>query len=176
MGTFDDDFDDDEGFDEPGDELEADVWHLFVMINPGDEDAAMQQFAAYRDAVAGEDPDAIDVADAVTRVGDWRSAFRVAEDDFPALIEALNELAARWNVTIDWGGDADDEDFLGSVEASELLHAAHDSLAPHGYVLWVCDTDDDVCSGWMTLRRDIEAMREMATDLGMHVRLGSEAG
>ncbi|MBV8158871.1 MAG: hypothetical protein JO278_14500, partial [Dyella sp.] len=48
--------------------------------------------------------------------------------------------------------------------------------APHGYTLWVRDSDDDSIAGWMTLSRDTEVMRELATELGVHLRRGNELG
>ena len=61
MNHSDDDFDTDHSAhddDESG--LEASVWQLLLLINPGDDDAAFQQFAAYRDAVGDTPEDEID--------------------------------------------------------------------------------------------------------------------
>ena len=50
-------FDDEDDMDL--DDTEALVWNLLVLINPGDEETALRQFAAYRDATgeAGTQPD-----------------------------------------------------------------------------------------------------------------------
>ena len=45
-------------FDE--DDHPARVWNLLWLINPGDEDAALQQFDAWREARAGNEEDATD--------------------------------------------------------------------------------------------------------------------
>lgn len=175
MHTSDDDFGSGHDFQDDDNTLDAHVWQLFLLINPGDDDAAFQQFAAYRDAVGETPDDEIDVARVVGQVADWRAAFQVDAADTQALVQAIDELAARWNIAIDWNGDPQDEDFHADADAAELLATAYDNLAPHGYTLWLHDTDDDSFAGWMTLSRDTEAMRELATELGMHLRLGSEA-
>jgi hypothetical protein len=176
MNSSDDDFDADHVFDEDDNSLDANVWQLLVLINPGDDEAALQQFAAYREAVADTADDDVDVGQVVGEVADWRATFRVEADDTQALVQALDELAARWNVTIDWDGDPDDDDFHAGVDTTQLLATAYDNLAPHGYTLWLRDTDDDSLAGWITLSRDVEPMRELARELGVHLRLGSEAG
>jgi hypothetical protein len=177
MNHSDDDFDTDHAAhddDESG--LEASVWQLLLLINPGDDDAAFQQFAAYRDAVGDTPEDEIDVAQVVGQVADWRSTFHVDAEDTRALVQAIDELTARWNIAIDWNGDPEDDEFHADADAGELLATAYDSLAPHGYTLWVRDTEDDNYAGWMTQSRDVEQMRELATELGVHLRLGSEMG
>jgi hypothetical protein len=57
---------------------------------------------------------------------------------------------------------------------STLFASAYDSLAPHGYTLWARETDDGSYAGWITLTRDAEPMRELATALGINLRLGSD--
>ena len=66
------------------DDAEALVWNLLTLINPGDEETALRQFAAYRD-VAGE-PDAGD------REGDAEHAARRVA--FAAMRECLHEIGA----------------------------------------------------------------------------------
>ncbi|WP_068817204.1 DUF6630 family protein, partial [Xanthomonas translucens] len=90
------------------------IWNLLLLINPGDDETALRQFNAYRE-VAGEVESDGDgwlwtLKDAI----DWTSGFYVDGGDTVALIGAIDELAARWNLRIDWGGDLDDEDFLGA--------------------------------------------------------------
>lgn len=176
MSNFDDDFETGHHFDDDDNSLDAYVWQLFLLINPGDDDSAFQQFAAYRDAVGDTPEDQVDVAQVVGQVADWRATFHVGADDTHALVQAIDELASRWNLAIDWDGDPQDDEFHSNVDATELLATAYDNLAPHGYTLWMRDTDDDSYAGWMTLSRDTEAMRELATELGIHLRLGSEMG
>jgi hypothetical protein len=174
MASYDDDFDyDGDHDDEDGDDsVESRVWRLLTLINPGDEDGAMQQFAAYRDAVEEEGDD--DPVRIVGQVTDWRSGFEVDADDTRALVEAINELAARWNLTLDWDGDPDDDEFHEEVDGPELFSRAFDQLNEHGYTLWAREADDDVYAGWITQSRDDEAMRVVATELGINLRLGNQ--
>lgn len=175
--TSDDDFETSHHFhDDDDSSLEAHVWQLLLLINPGDDDTAFQQFTGYRDAVGGTPDDEVDVAQAVEQVADWRSTFHVDAEDTRALVQALDELSTRWNIDIDWDGDPDDDEFHADIDAADLIGIAYDNLAPHGYTLWVRDTDDDSIAGWMTLSRDIETMRELATELGVHLRRGNELG
>ncbi|WP_114240615.1 hypothetical protein [Dyella sp. C9] len=176
MSPSSDDFDTEHAFDDDDNSLDAYVWQLFLLINPGDDDAAFQQFTAFRDAVGDTPEDDVDVAQVVGEVADWRSSFHVDGGDSRALVQAIDELASRWNLSIDWDGDPDDDEFHADVDVSELLALAYDNLAPHGYTLWLLDTEDDSIAGWMTLSRDVEPMRELSTELGIHLRLGSEAG
>lgn len=176
MNPTDNDFDDD-GFDEidPEDSsVEARVWQLLLLINPGDEETALQQFAHYRDAVGSADEDEAGAVEVVGAVIDWRSGFQVDAQDTHALVQAIEELASRWNIDIDWGGDTDDDDFHADVDAAGLFATAYDRLAEHGYTLWAYETDDDRCAGWVTLTRDAEPLREVAAVLAINIRLGSE--
>jgi hypothetical protein len=174
--SFDDDFETDHGFDEDDDSLDAHVWQLLLLINPGDDESAFQQFTAYREAVGDTPDDAVDVADVVGQVADWRSAFHVDDGDTRAFVQAIDELAARWNIDIDWDGDTDEDEFHADLDMSSLITTAYDNLAPHGYTLWVRDTDDDSIAGWMSLSRNVEPMRELATELGIHLHRGNEIG
>ncbi|WP_199099944.1 hypothetical protein [Dyella sp. ASV21] len=175
MSSSDDDFETAHFHDDDDDSLDARVWQLLLLINPGDDDSAFQQFTAYRDAVGDTPEDEVDVAAMVGQVADWRATFQVDADDTHTLVQVINELVARWNIAIDWEGDPDEDEFHADTDVSVLLGVAYDSLAPHGYTLWLRDTDEDVYAGWMTLSRNTEAMRELATELGIHLRLGSEA-
>ncbi|QNK02874.1 DUF6630 family protein [Dyella telluris] len=176
MTPSDHDFDHGHEFDEDDDSLDAYVWQLFLLINPGDDDSAFQQFAAYREAVGDTPDDDVDVAQVVGQVADWRATFHVDEGDTRSLVQAIEELASRWNLDIDWDGDADEDEFHASVDTSDLITLAYDNLAPHGYTLWLLDTDDDSIAGWITLSRDVEPMRELATELRVHVHRGNEMG
>ncbi|AIF49525.1 DUF6630 family protein [Dyella japonica] len=176
MAPSDYDHDADHGFDDDDDSLDAYVWQLFLLINPGDDDAAFQQFAAYREAVGGTPDDEVDVAEVVGQVADWRSAFHVEAGDTRTLVQAIDELSARWNLAIDWDGDTDEDEFHADIDTADLLTTAYDNLAPHGYTLWLLDTDDDSVAGWMTLSRNVEPMRELATELGIHLHRGNEMG
>jgi hypothetical protein len=176
MSFSSDDFDHEHTFDDDDDSLDAYVWQLFLMINPGDDDSAFQQFTAYREAVSDTPDEDVDVAEVVGQVADWRSTFHVGAEDTRALVQAIEELASRWNLSIDWDGDTDEDEFHADADTSGLLGTAYDQLAPHGYTLWVLDTDDDSVAGWMTLSRNVEPMRELATELGIHLHRGNEMG
>jgi hypothetical protein len=173
----DDDFDTEHGFDEKesvDESVEACVWQLLLLINPGDEEMALQQFAEYRDVVAQADENEVDPIDILRRVIDWRSGFHVDAHDTRALVQAIDELSLRWNISIDWGGDSDDDDFHTDIDAASLFAIAYDRLLEHGYTLWALEVEDDSYAGWITLKRDNEHMRELATSLGINMRLGSE--
>jgi hypothetical protein len=167
------DFDDDDFADEADDSVESQVWQLLALINPGDEDTALRQFAAWRD-VQAESGDGADPVETVGEVIDWTSGFRA--DDAATLVQALNELAARWNLAIDWDGDPDDEEFFDEREPTDLLATACDRLLEHGYTTWIYESPAAAHAGWITLTRDAEPMREIATALGINLRLASEAG
>lgn len=160
--------------DEEDDTLDAQVWQLLLLINPGDDDSAFQQFAAYREAVGDADEGEIDPLRVIGQVIDWHSGFQVEADDTRALVQAIDELVSRWNLSIDWEGDPEDDDFHADIDAASLFAIAYDSLAPHGYTLWARETDDGSYAGWITLTRDAEPMRELATTLGINLRLGSD--
>lgn len=176
MNPSDNDFDDD-GFDESDHadgSVEARIWQLLLLINPGDEETALEQFAQYRDAIGTADEDEVAAVEVVRNVIDWRSGFQVDAQDTHALVQAVEELASRWNIDIDWGADTDDEDFHAEVDAAELFAIAYDRLAEHGYTLWAYETDDDRWAGWVTLTRDAEPLREIAAVLAINIRLASE--
>lgn len=170
----DEDYEDERDPDDEDASLEAKVWQLLLLINPGDDETALQQFAAYREAVAeGDESETVEV---VARVIDWRSGFMAGEDDLRSLVQALDEISARWNLWIDWNGDPDDDDYFEEVDAGSLLGLASDRLAEAGYTLWSWETADDSCAGWITLSRDNEPMRELATALHINLRLARDVG
>jgi len=168
----------DDGLDLDTDALtsEALVWQLLLLINPGDEETALRQFSAYGEAgdAAAADGD-VAVATRLQSVIDWASGFHVDGDDMTCLIESVDELAARWNLRIDWGvGDADDDGYLNNTDTPALLSTAHDRLREYGYTLWLRNTGDDSHAGWITLSQDDDAMRLLASELGIEVRPASE--
>ena len=151
------------------DALDVVAWQFLLLANPDDEDAALEQFAAFRQALdeAGDGADpALLLRDAI----DWRSGFHVAEDDAQGLMEALDELASRWRLRIDWG--LDDEDAQSPPDATELLQAAFAQLRERHYSLWTVETGEPTLAGWITRERDEEAMQLVAGALGMHARPG----
>ena len=155
---------------------EALVWQLLLLINPGDEEMALQQFAAYRDALAEADPDDGEPVWLIKDVIDWKSGFYVDWTDPQSLIDSISELAARWNLRIDWGvEDPTDDDFLDAVDVPVLMAVAYDRLREYGYTLWTWNTGGDAHAGWITLSRDDEAMRIVAPALGIEVRPASDA-
>lgn len=167
------DFDDDDDFpDEADDSVEAQIWQLLGLINPGDEDTALRQFTAWRD-VQAESDDSADPVETLGEVIDWTSGFRA--DDPATLVQALNELVTRWNLDVDWGGDPDDDEFFGEQELPDLLATAYDRLLEHGYTVWIHESPAAAVAGWITLSRDAEPMRELATALGINLQLARDA-
>ncbi|QIL21816.1 hypothetical protein G7079_12735 [Thermomonas sp. HDW16] len=149
-------------------ELELVAWQFLLLVNPDDEDAALQQFAAFQQALdeAGADADPVPL---LRDVIDWKAGFHVGEVDAQGLMEALDELAGRWRLHIDWGVD-DDAQELPDTDA--LLHIAHAQLREHHYSLWTMETGEPTLAGWITLERDMEAMQLVASALGMPARPG----
>lgn len=177
MSDYEDDYDHDRDFDdEDGEEtVESYVWQLLLMINPGDEASALQQFKSFQEEV--EDQGDEDPMRIVGQVTDWRASFEVDGDDTRAIVEAINELVARWNLQIDWDGDPDDDEFHEDIEAGDIFSRAYDQLNEHGYTLWSRETeDDDTVAGWITSTRDNEGMRLIATALEINLRLGNQLG
>jgi hypothetical protein len=175
MNHFDDDDERDAEFDEDEDSSEEGlIWQLVRLINPGDEETALQQFDAWREAIEQAGAGEVDPVETMARVIDWRSGFYVDAGDPRALVQALDELCTRWNLSIDWNGDPDDDDFLLDADAASLLAIAYDRLAEHGYTVWTWETDGDSYAGWITLTRDNEPLRELATALHINLRLGNE--
>ena len=162
-------FGDDADIDEEA-ALEAVAWQWLLLVNPGDEDAALQQFAAFREALAdaggGAEPIAL-LRDAI----DWKAGFFVADDDPHGLVDALDELAARFGLRIDW--DLGDDDELDDADTAGLVNTAFDRLREHHYTLWTWETGSDHHGGWITRQRDDEALRLVAGALGFHVRSGA---
>ncbi|SDW07563.1 DUF6630 family protein [Lysobacter enzymogenes] len=171
----------DDGYDfaggDDGEELddEALVWQLLLLINPGDEDSALQQFARYREA-REENGDEREPAETVQEAIDWTSGFYVDWKDTASFVDVLDQLAARWNLRIEWGvEDPTDDEFLDRVDVPELMSIAYDRLREHGYTLWNYDTGGDAYAGWIALRRDDENMKAVATGLGIDVQPANEA-
>lgn len=148
--------------------LEMVAWQFLLLVNPDDEGAALEQFTAFRLALddAGDDanPGAL-LRDAI----DWRAGFHVPEDDAQGLMEALDELVARWRLRIDWGLD---DDVLAPPDASALLQTAFTQLREYHYSLWTVETGGATLAGWITHERDEEAMQLVASALGMSARPG----
>lgn len=175
MSRSDDDYESEPDFDEGEDDsVESRVWQLLLLINPGDEETALQQFADYREAMEDADVDEVEPVELIGRVIDWRSGFMVDADDLRSLVQAIDELCSRWNLSIDWHGDPDDDGYFDEMDAAALFAIAYDRLAESGYTLWAWEADGDRYAGWMTLTRDGEPLRELATALGINLRLGSE--
>ena len=162
------------------DTLEALAWQLLLLINPGDEEAALQQFAACQDALADAGSDDVELAWLLKDVIDWRSGFFVADRDAATFIDSIAELVARWNLRIDWGvEDASDDDFLAGTDVATLMAVAYDRLREYGYTLWTWNTAtgrdrEDSHGGWIASSRDDEAMRAIAHALGIELRAGHD--
>lgn len=163
-------FDDDADIDEEA-AIEALLWQLLLLVNPGDEDAALQQFAVVQEGMQ-RDPEAEPLA-LLREAIDWKAGFFVADDDPRALIECLDELAARYGLRIDWGLDVDDDEALDAAEVPALLATAHDRLREHHVTLWTVETGSAHHAGWMTQQRDDEALALVARALGIHARAGA---
>jgi hypothetical protein len=150
------------------DALELVAWQFLLLVNPDDEDAALQQFTAFQAALdaAGERADAPTL---LREAIDWKAGFHVGEDDAQGLMEALDELAARWRLQIDWELD---EDAPGLPDTDVLLQLAHAQLRERHYSLWTVETGEATLAGWITLERDMEAMQQVAAALGMPARPG----
>ena len=155
---------------------EALVWQLLLLINPGDEESALQQFSAYRDAMSEAGDDEVEPVWLLKDAIDWKSGYYVDWTDPQSLIDSITELVARWNLRIDWGvEDPTDDDFLAAVDVPSLMAIAYDRLREYGYTLWTWNTASDAHAGWITLSRDDEAMRVVAPALGIEVRAASDA-
>ncbi len=156
---------------------EALVWQVLLLINPGDEESALQQFAAYRDALVETDANEVEPVWLLKDTIDWKSGFHVEAADAAAFIDAVTELAARWNLRIDWGtDDPSDDDFLAGTDVPALMALAHDRLREDGYTLWTWNSGGgSTHSGWITLSRDDEAMQALALALGIELRAGCDA-
>ena len=161
------------------DTTEALVWQLLLLINPGDEETALQQFAAYREALADSGGDDDQPVWLIRDVIDWRSGFHVDAQDTQSLVDSVTELAARWNLRVDWGvEDPTDAEFLAATDVPALMATAYDRLREYHYTLWTWNAagdGDEVHAGWITLSRDDEAMQAVAAALGIELRAGSDA-
>ncbi|MEN1926789.1 hypothetical protein WCE59_10580 [Luteimonas sp. MJ146] len=147
------------------------VWQFLLLINPGDEETALQQFSTYQEAASHADGEEFEPAWALKDIIDWKSGFQVRAGDTATLIESITELVSRWNLEIDWGvDDPDDDDSLAEASLYSLLQAAYEALRTYGYTLWVWEADADTMAGWITLTQDNEAMRTIAPALG--IKLG----
>jgi len=182
--THDHDFDPDDNFAIHGDadapELdeeaaqEALVWQWLLRVNPGDEDAALQQFSAWQEALADGAGDDIDPLALLRDVTAWKSSFAIDDRDPGSLVDAVVELAARWNLHLDWGTeDPTDAGFLAASDVDSLVAIAFDRLREHGYTLWTQDTGMDADAGWISRREDDDAMRMLASALAIDLRMGA---
>lgn len=171
----DDDFDPAENADpDEASGAHALAWQLLQLINPGDEETALAQFARFQDATAADDLDDFQPMPVLAGIIDWQSGFQVPAQDTSAVVQALEEMVSRWNLRIDWGGDPDEEDFFADHDAASLCALAYDRLAETGYMLWSWEAEPDTVAGWITLGTDEEAMRAVAGALHINLRRGSE--
>jgi len=151
------------------------VWNLLLLINPGDEESALQQFGDWQERMqeSSDDDEALSV---LRDVIDWKSGFRVPLDEPEVLMEALDELASRVGLQIDWDVD-DDEDAVDDVDSASLISQAHDRLRQDGYSLWTWsprgESDEDIVSGWLTPRFEDQPLRDICEALGIELRAGS---
>ena len=150
------------------DALDVVVWQFLLLVNPDDEDAAREQFAAFHAALEESGPDA-DPALLLRDVIDWKAGFHIGEDDATGLMDALDELASRWRQRIDWGLDDDAE---AAPDTDAVLQTAFVQLREQHYSLWTVETGEATLAGWITHERDEEAMQLVAAALGLSARPG----
>jgi len=165
--------DEDDADGEHDGDIEVLAWQWLLRINPGDDEAATQQFQSFRELLGDDDaPDA--VAAALERATDWQSSFRIGEDDKTTLIDAVETLAERFRVELDWGvEDPTDAVAMAGASTTALLETAYDQLRVAGYTLWTWDTGDDTVAGAFAPRDDDEAMRVIGHGLGIDLRPGA---
>lgn len=154
---------------------EALVWNLLSLINPGDEESALRQFSLWRDGMGAAGGDESQWLPVLSEAIDWSAGFHVDWKDTESLVDSIGQLASRWNIDIDWGGDTSDDDFLDGVDVPALMAVAYDRLREHGYTLWNWNTDGDAYAGWIALSRDDEAMQQLCMALGVEIRPASDA-
>lgn len=158
--------DDDAGF-------EAVVWQWLLLVNPGDDEAAQQQFRDWQESHRDDDPADVAVT-ALLDVTDWRSSIRVDESEPATLIDAIDTLAGRFRVEIDWGvEDPTDTAQLAGISPGALVETACDQLRIAGYTLWVWDDGEAIISGAIAARDDDEGMRVIGHALGLDLRPGN---
>lgn len=164
--------DDEAGLDADAD-IEAIAWQWLLLVNPGDAEAAQQQFLDWQEARAGDDePER--ALEALLDVTDWRSSFRVHEDDRVTLVDAIGTLAARYRVDVDWGlEDPTDPVQLAARTSGALVEAAYDQLRIEDYTLWIWDDGEATVSGVIAARDDDEGMRVVGHALGLDLRAGA---
>ena len=160
-------FDPGEGIGED-DTLEVVAWQFLLLANPDDEDAALQQFRGFQQALADRG-DSAEPGDLLLQAIDWQAGFHVADDDAQGLMEVVDELASRWRLRIDWELD-DDADAL--PDPQHLLRLAFAQLRERHYSLWSLETGEDTLAGWITREADEEAMLLVVAALGMQARIG----
>ena len=150
------------------------LWQLLLLINPGDEEAAREQFHAWQEMQPDGVQDEADALAALRQAIDWKAGFLVEADDVAGFIECVDELAARFGLQLDWD-DADEAPEQHDV--AELIGRAHAQLREHGYTLWTWGVHgaprEDLFAGWITLRSEAEALEIVAPALGIDLRPGS---
>lgn len=176
MSVYDEGYEPDDDSEDDADRVDADtmVWQLLLLINPGDEESALQQLGDYQELSADLDEESLQAMPFVAQAIDWRAGFQLDENDTSALVQVIDELTARFNLSIDWLGDADEDEFHQQQDAATLFGIAYDRLAEAGYTLWSWEAEPGTVAGWITLTDDSEAMREIATVLQINLRLGCD--
>lgn len=165
--NFDHAFDGRQGIDED-DTPEVIAWQFLLLVNPGDDEAALQQFRSVQHGLTDQGEDA-DISELLLQAIDWQAGFRVADEDAQGLMEALDELASRWRLNIDWELDEDADALPDPVR---LLKLAFAQLRERHYSLWTLETGEDTVAGWITREADEEAMLLVVAALGLQARIG----
>lgn len=148
--------------------VETLAWQLLLLINPDDEAGAQAQFEAVRDALA----DGADPIDTLREAIDWQSGFHVDAEDAAAAVDAIEQLAARVGVQVDWGVEDIDE-LLADIDVPGVIAIAFDRLREHHYTLWTWDAGHDHHAGWITRQHDDTGLPLVAGALGFQVRPGA---
>ncbi|WP_206434382.1 DUF6630 family protein [Iodobacter ciconiae] len=155
---------------------EAAIKRLLELINLDDHAAVEAQWAAFeeeRDAQnddeSDDEPELIWIIKDVT---DWESGFFVDWKDTESFTASVETLAERVDVSIDWGMDDPDDEFLDNTSVPDLMEAAFEQLRKHGYTLWNWATGSDCYGGWITKSTDDEEMLGLSEVLGVEFRTG----
>lgn len=149
------------------------IWHVLLLINPGDEESALQQFGDWQERMR-ESADGHEALRALRDVIDWKSGFRVSLDEPEVLMEALDELASRVGLHIDW--DVDDDEEEPDTDSASLIAQAHSRLRQDGYSLWTwcprSESDEEIVSGWIIPRFEDQTLRDLCEALDIELRSG----
>jgi hypothetical protein len=79
-----------------------------------------------------------------------QETFFVDWKDTESFVFAIDDLAAQYEVTVNWGvDDPFENDFLDNINVPTLMQRAHGDLLKHGLTLWNMNTQSDCYRGWI---------------------------